>query len=256
MKKLLALLFSSIVVAFAGQAKAADLTPQFGYVAPGWFTVGAFDLSQFWQQAGFQESGISYAYIAGPGPNGGYAERFDPLGPSYECFLGAYVIKNWKYASDWLNHDGTAKHMQPSDVVNSANELIALGIIDQAVWLTAYGAPPQNTGSSLGKGPVILPDGDGFFLVTFTVNTFSDLGAPTSLYGFDPPYSVYSSVVPAFQPVTAEAFVLVKYDVPSGDFLVKYGSGTLYQLSNGQYKNTPASTIFQIGKMMAATTFQ
>ena len=151
--------FLSVVLAVAALAIApsahADPTPNFGYVAPGWFTVGAFDLSAFWHQAGFQESGISYAYIGGPDQSG-YAGRFDPLGTTYEAFFGAYTISNFKYASDW-----NKPNLHPSDIVNSANELIALGLVDQAVWLGAYGLPgaPEIASNILHKLDTLVETG-------------------------------------------------------------------------------------------------
>lgn len=243
--------FLSVVLAIAALAIApsahADPTPSFGYVAPGWFTVGAFDLSAFWHQAGFQESGISYAYIGGPDQSG-YAGRFDPLGTTYEAFFGAYTISSFKYASDW-----NKPNLKPSDIANTANELIALGLVDQAVWLAAYGLPGAQS-SPIGS-PIIVPAGNGFFSISFAVQTFSDLGAPTSLYGFDPPYSLFANDVPAYEPVVAEASVLMKCDPSTAICEVVYGSGANYQV-DGHAANTPLATLVQIGRMMAATTFQ
>lgn len=243
--------FLSVVLAVAtlvlAPSVSANPTPSFGYVAPGWFTVGAFDLSAFWHQAGFQESGISYAYIGGPDQSG-YAGRFDPLGTTYEAFFGAYTISSFKYASDW-----SKPNLKPSDIVNTANELIALGLVDQAVWLAAYGLPGAQS-SPIGS-PIIVPAGNGFFSISFAVQTFSDLGAPTSLYGFDPPYSLFANDVPAYEPVVAEASVLMKCDPVTALCEVVYGSGANYQV-DGHAANTPLATLVQIGRMMAATTFQ
>lgn len=255
MKRVLSFIVACFVFAIAPRAKAADLAPQFGYVAPGWTAVppGPFDLSLVWSAFGFQETGLSYAFVGGPTDGSPYWERFDPTGKTYEAFFGAYVIKNFKYASDW-----NKPHLQPSDIVNSANELIALGNVDQFAWLSFYNAPFGGpTGSTyVPNSLVILPADSGFFLLTFLVDTFSDLGSTTPPAPFVPPYSLYSSIVPQWQPITAEATVLVKYDPASGDFLAIYGSGANYTLTSGQHKNTPISTVVQIARMMAATTFQ
>ena len=254
MKKLISVLLATVVFALAGRAQAANAVPQFGYVAPGWLPVQSFPLDQVWYAFGFQEGGISYYSIGGPpSANTPYWERFDPTGATYEAFFGAYVISNFKYAADW-----NKPNLQPSDIVNSANELVALGNVDQFAWLSFYngqfGGP---TGSSLVPGSLhILPADDGFFLVTFLVSTFSDLGSTTPPAPFVPPYSLFSSVVPQWQPITAEAFVLIKYDSVHANLLAIYGSGAQYNLLDGSHKNTPISTILQIGKMMAATTFQ
>lgn len=144
MKKLIPALFALALLALAAPARAANLVPQFGYVAPTWVAVppGPIDLSAVWHAFGFQESGLGYAYVAGPSGSSPYWERFDPEGSSYEAFFGAYVISNFKYASDWENADGSQKtNMHVSDVANSANELISLGVVDQFAWLSFYSAP-------------------------------------------------------------------------------------------------------------------
>lgn len=260
MKNLISMLFAVTLFALAGQARAADAVPHFGFVSPAWVAVppGPFDLTPVWSAFGFQESGLSYAYVGGPVDGSPYWERFNPLGKTYEAFFGAYVIDNFKYAADWLNPDGTAKtNMRPSDVVNSANELIALGNVDQFAWLSFYSAPYGGPTAStyVPNSLLILPAPNGYFLLTFLVQTTSDLGAPTQPAPFVPPYSTYASDVPPFEPVTAEATVLVKYDAAHANFLAIYGSGANYQV-DGHNKNTPLSTIVQIGQMMAATTFQ
>jgi hypothetical protein len=252
MKKLFVLLAAFMTLAFAmpAPAQAANAVPQFGYIAPGWLPVQSFPLDAVWHAFGFQEGGISYYSIGGP-PNGStpYWERFDPTGTTYESFFGAYVITNFPFAQDW-----NKPNLQPSDILRTANELVALGNADQFAWLSFYGGP---TGSTLVPNSLhVFPADSGFFLVTFLVSTFSDMGAASPPAPFDPPYSVYQNVVPAYEPITAEAFVLIKYDFAHANLLAIYGSGAQYNLSNGTPKNTPAATIFQIGKMMAATTFQ
>ncbi len=251
------------LLAFAQPAKAADLVPQFGHIDPAWVAVpgptgpGPVDLSAVWGFFGFQETGLGYAYVAGPAGSSPYWERFDPEGASYQAFFGAYVIRNFKYASDWENPDGSQKtNMHVSDVVNSANELIGLGIADQFAWLSFYSAPYGGpTGSTYVPGSlVIVPAPNGFFSLTFEINTTSDLGAPTQPAPFVPPYSMFSADVPAFQPITAVAEVLVKYDVAHANFVAIYGSGTQYVV-DGHNKSTPLSTIIKIAQMMAATTF-
>ena len=264
MKKLIPVLFALAISALAGQASAADLVPQFGYVAPTWVAVpgptgpGPVDLSAVWHAFGFQESGLGYAYVAGSTGSSPYWERFDPLGTTYEAFFGAYVIDNFKYASDWENADGSQKtNMRVSDVVNSANELIGLGVADQFAWLSFYSAPYSGPTAStyVPNSLVIVPAPNGFFSLTFLVQTTSDLGAPTQPAPFVPPYSTYAADVPAFQPILVEAEVLVKYDVAHANFVAIYGSGANYQV-DGHDKNTPVSTILKIAQMMGATTFQ
>jgi hypothetical protein len=250
--RIAAALLALAALTLAPKAQAADLAPSFGYLAPGWLPVQSFDLSGVWGAFGFQETGVSYYSVGGPAnAETAYWERFDPLGTTYEAFFGAYVIQHFKYASEW--HSG----MTAAEVQDSANELVALGNVDQFAWLSFYDAPFGGpTGSSMVPGSMhIAPAANGFFLVTFEVNTFSDLGSGTPPAPFVPPYGLYMTDVPAFQPIVAEAFVLITYDAPSGDFLAIYGSGANYHLSDGEDKNTPLSTLVQIGAMMAATTF-
>ena len=264
MKRLIATLFVFTLITLPAVARAADLAPQFGYVAPGWIPVpgptgpGPVNLSPVWALFGLQETGLGYAYVAGPVGSSTYWERFDPLGSSYEAFFGAYVIDDFKYASDWENPDGSAKtNMRVSDVVNSANELIALGDADQFAWLAFYSAPYGGPTSAtyVANSLLIVPAPGGFFSLTFLVQTTSDLGAPTQPAPWVQPYATYASDVTAFEPITVEVEALVKYDVPHANFISVYGSGTNYEV-DGHDKNTPVSTIFQIAQMMAATTFQ
>ena len=263
MKKTLSFLFVFSLLLLAPSARAADLVPQFGFVAPTWVAVpgptgpGPVDLSGVWAAFGYQESGLGYAYVGGSNGSSPYWERFNPLGQTYQAFFGAYVIRNFKYAADWKNPDGSQRtNMHASDVVNSANELIALGIVDQFAWLSFYSAPYGGpTASSYVNGSlVILPAPNGFWDIAFAVDTTSDLGAPTQPAPWVPPYSTYANDVAPFAPITAIADVLIKYDVPSGDFIAIYGSGATYEV-DGHQKSTPLSTAVQIAKMMAATTF-
>jgi len=87
------------------------------------------------------------------------------------------------------------------------------------------------------------------------VETSSDLGAPAQPAPWVPPYATYAADVPAFEPVTVVATVLVKYDAAHAEFLARYGSGAEYQV-DGHAKTTPLSTAVQVGQMMAGTTFQ
>lgn len=260
MKKTLALLATLFTLTLAGRASA--LAPQFNYVAPGWVAVpgpsgpGPVDLSDVWHAFGYQESGLGYAYVDGPAGDSPYWERFDPEGGSYETFFGAYVVSNFRYASDWKNPDGSAKAMRAADVVNSANELIGLGNVDQFAWLSFYSAPYGGPTASAQTGPtVITPAADGFWRVTFVVDTTSDLGAPTGPAPWVPPFATYAGDVAAFAPIVVEASVLIKYDVPTDTFLAVYGSATHYQV-DGRDKNTSLGTIVQIGLMQAQTTFR
>lgn len=260
MKKVLVLFVTLLSLTLAGRARA--LAPQFNYVAPGWVAVpgptgpGPVDLSAVWHAFGYPESGVGYAYVDGPAGSSPYWEHFDPEGDSYETFFGAYVISNFKYASDWENPDGSVKTMHVADVVNSANELIGLGNVDQFAWLSFYSAPYGGPTASTSVGsPVITPAANGFWRVTFLVNTTSDLGAPTQPAPWVPPFSLYSGDVAAFAPIVVEASVLIKYDVPTNTFLAVYGSATNYQV-DGHDKNTSLGTIVQIGLMQAQTTFQ
>lgn len=264
MKKLIPTLFALTLLALAAPARAADLVPQFGHIDPAWVAVpgptgpGPVDLSAVWHAFGFQESGLGYAYVAGPAGSSPYWERFDPEGASYEAFFGAYVIDDFKYASDWENPDGSQKtNMRVSDVTNSANELIGLGNADQFAWLSFYSAPYGGPTAStyVPNSLVIVPALNGFFSLTFEVTTTSDLGAPTQPAPFVPPYSTYAADVPAFQPITVVADVLVKYDVAHANFVAVYGSGTIYQ-ADGHERNTPVSTVVKIAQMMGATTFR
>ena len=167
MKKLLMFALSCLALSLAPAAQAAPSTPTFGYVAPGWLPVQSFDLSAVWGAFGFQETGTSYYSIGGPTASSPYWERFDPTGATYEAFFGAYVVQNFKYASDWAK-----PNLQPSDIQNSAGELVALGVVDQFAWLSFYDAPYGGpTGSSLVPGSLtITPAPGGFFLVTFLVS--------------------------------------------------------------------------------------
>lgn len=254
MKAILSLVLAVFVFSLAPKAHAADKVPHFGYVAPGWVAVppGAFDLTPVWSAFGFPESGLSYAFVGGPSGSSPFWERFDPSGTTYEAFFGAYVIKNWPFASDW-----NKPHVQVADVTRSANELIALGNLDQLAWLSFYnayfGGP---TGSSYVDGSLhIFPADDGFFLLTFLIDTFSDFGTTTPPAPWEPAYSPASGVS-AWQPIRAEASVLVTYDPASGDFLAIYGSGASYTMADGSKENTPLGTFVQIARMMAATSFQ
>lgn len=253
---LLAALTALTVVTAAGVARAADLTPAFGFVAPGWTPVQSQDLSAFWAQAGFQETGVTNYSVGGPTAASPYWERFDPLGATYEAFFGTYVIEHFKYASDWVNPDGTPRAMTVDGVRRSAQELLALSNVDQEAWLAAFSAPFGGPDGSVDVpgSLTILPAPGGFFLLTFLVDTTSDLGAPVQPEPIVPPYATYASDVAPFEPVVVEATVLVKYDVPSGDFLAVYGSGANYQV-DGRDRNTPLSTLVQIGQMMTSTTF-
>lgn len=260
MKKLISILFAAALFAVAGHAHA--LAPQFNYVAPGWVAVpgptgpGPVDLSAVWHAFGYPESGLGYAYVDGPAGSSPYWEHFDPEGDSYETFFGAYVISNFRYAADWKNPDGSAKTMHKADVTNSANELIGLGNVDQFAWLSFYSAPYGGPTASVQAGStVITPAANGFWRVTFLVNTTSDIGAPTQPAPFVPPFSLYAADVAPFAPIVVEASVLIKYDVPSATFLAVYGSATNYTV-DGRDKNTSLGTIVQIGLMQAATTFQ
>jgi len=251
MKKIV-LLFSLIVLMLAPSlARADNLTPQFGFIAPGWLPIQSFDLSNVWHAFGKQESGVSYYSIGAPLSGNQTWERFDPAGATYEAFFGAYVISNWPFASEWSKPD-----LQPADIQGSVNELVALGNIDQFAWLNFYngqfGGP---TGSSLVSGSLSTTKADnGYFLVTFAVNTFSDLGSTSPPAPFVPVWSTASGVA-QWQPLVAEAAVLIKYDAVHANFVAIHGSGANYALLDGTNKNTPLSTLTQIGQMMAATTF-
>jgi len=87
------------------------------------------------------------------------------------------------------------------------------------------------------------------------VETSSDLGAPAQPAPWVPPYATYAADVPAFEPVTVVATVLVKYDAAHAEFLARYGSGAEYQV-DGRARVTPLATVVQVGQMMAGTTFQ
>ena len=262
MKKLTVMFITLLALTASGSAR-ADLTPSFGYVAPGWVAVpgpagpGPVDLSAVWHAFGHPESGVGYAYVSGPAGSSPYWEHFDPLGESYETFFGAYVVTSgFPFAADWENPDGTAKtHMTASDVTNSANELVALGDVDQFAWLSFYSAPYGGPTAATPTGaPIVTPAAEGFWRVTFFVNTTSDLGAPTQPAPWVPPYATYAADVAPFEPVLVEASALIKYDVPSGDFVAVYGSAANYQV-DGHGENTPLGTVVEIGLMQAATTF-
>ena len=246
------------LLAVADPASASGLTPSYGYIAPGWTPPQVQDLTAFWRAAGLQESGFTSYSVGGPPAGSPYFERFDPTGATYQDFFGTYVIDDFKYAGDWLNPDGTARtDMQPCDVTRSAEELVALAVADQEAWLAFYsgqfGGP---VATALVPGTLaVLPAGGGTFLVTFALSSYSDLGAPAPPAPFVPPYGLYASLVPAWQPVTLAVAGLVHYDAPHAEMLVVYGNATGYLIS-GQPQVTPPATVVQIGRMAAATTFQ
>ncbi len=269
MRKLLSLLFAFAVLFTVGQAHAANLTPKFGYIAPGWLPVQQFDLSAVWQAFGKTESGVSYYSLGAPAnANTTYWERFDPNGDTYEAFFGAYVITSgFPYGNEWTLNGQQNPHLTPSDIPNSVNELISLGLVDQFAWLeyynTQFGGPNPFPNPTSVSNVHVLPAPNGFFLVTFEVSTFSDLGAsgqqllstnPPSVWV--PPYENFASVVPQWQPITAIAAVFIKYDVAHQNFVAIYTSGTKYSLSDGTQKATPLSTAVQLALMASQTTFQ
>lgn len=251
---LIAPLVALLCLLTARPARAADLSPNFGFIAPGWIQVPGtpFDLSAVWHAFGFQESGLSTAFVGAPKPGSSTWERFDPDGGTYECFFGTYVIRNFKFASEW--HAG----MTAAEVTDSANELIALGNVDQFAWLSFYSAPfggPTASTYVPNSLHITGPLPNGFFVLTFLVDTTSDLGTNTPPAPWVPPYSTFAAEIPMWEPIVVEASVLVKFDAPSGDFLAVFGSGAEYT-DSGEPKNTPAGTFVQIGEMIAATTFQ
>lgn len=242
-----ALLALLVVITFTTKAR-ADLTPTFRFMAPGWISPPlTISMTPYWGAFGLPDQGVNYYSSGAPRAPSPYWERFDPTSDLYEAWFGSYVVNDFPCASEWA-------HPTPTTMPCTVANVQALAFVDQYVWLAAYGDPSplaQVDPASV----VVLPAPDGYFVMYAQIASHSDLGAPTSLYGFDPPYSLYSSVVPPYQPVTLNSVARFKYIPSANELVIVYASGTQWTLLDGTKKCTPPVVEAEQLAMVFSTTF-
>jgi hypothetical protein len=233
-----------------GAAHAADLVPQFGYLAPGFAPIQTVQAGQFWNAFGFQETGIGYYTSGGPkDASTTIWERFNPNSPYYQVFFGCYVIDNFATASEWNKPD-----LQVSDVQGSIQRLLALGSADQIAWLSGFGDPHPNATPDP-SSIVVIKDGPRLFTMYVRFATDSDLGFPDPQFGFYPGYNQFANLVAPNAPITVEAVLTFTYDDAHQNFVVVYASNAHWTLSDGTAKQTPAWVEAQQARMVGSTSF-
>jgi hypothetical protein len=247
MKKTIRFVLVMCAVGVARQA-AADVVPQFNYLAPGWLPLQTISLTPFWSAAGLPETGTNYYSLGAPLPGSPYWERFDPNSPYYQAWFGAYVVGNFQFASEWEK-----PNLQPSDISQSVARVEALSVVDQDAWLEGYGNTAPNT-QVVPNSTVVVPAGNGFFRVFYTLTSESDVGGTIPQYPFYPPYSTASNLVPPYQPVVIEATLLLKYLPVEKELIVIYASNTTWKLKDGSFHTTSLPVIAQQFEMSAAVS--
>jgi hypothetical protein len=231
-------------------ALAADLVPQFGYLAPGFVSIQTINMAQFWGPAGLPETGTNYYTSGAPKAGSTDWERFDPLSPYYQVWSGAYVIDNFSAASEWNSPDPAV-----SDIPNTIQRLILLASVDQIAWLTGFGDPHPKA-SPEPKSVEVVKDSPRNFTLYVRYDTDSDLGSPNPLFGFYPGYSSFANLVAPNAPVLYEAIVKFTYDEAHQNMLVRYSSNCHWSFNDGARAVTPLEIEVQQGLMMLATTFK
>ena len=250
MKTIIRILACLTLLLFSLSAKAAPtLTPDFDLIAPGWIAPPLTQvMDPYWAAFGLPNRGINYYSSGAPTSPSPYWERFDPTSPLYEAWFGAYVTTGFPCVSEWQNPTSTT-------IPCSVENVLALTSADQYVWLAAYGDPSPLALVDTTSVRVFGPDCEGFFVVYAQMASHSDLGSPISLYGIDPPYSLYASDVPMYQPVTLNALARFKYDPCAGELVIAYMSGTEWETLDGACHSTPPDVIVDQLAMVFKTSF-
>ena len=244
-----ALTISSPVLA-PSPAHAADLVPDFNYVAPGWLQPLNISMTPFWSAAGLPETGTNYYSAGAPAsPSSPGWERFNPSSPLYQAWFGAYVVDDFQFASEW-----NRPVVRVQDIPNSIQRVLALATVDQLAWLTGY-QDPNPTASVVPSSVVVLPAADGYFFVSTQMQTHSDVGGTIPQFPWYPAYSTYSSSVAPYANVTLNTACLFKYIPSSGELVVIYSSGTQWTMLDGAKHSTPPYVSAEQFAMMLATTF-
>jgi hypothetical protein len=182
------------------QAVSGDLVPQFNYLPARWLPVQMFQMDPIWNAFGFPECGLNYYTLGGPKDGSTlYWERFNPNSPTYQVFMGTYVVNHFQFAAEW-----DKPRLKPADIAQSVQRVINLNIADYFAWNSAYGAP-TNTAVVPGSLKVLKGD-NGWFNIFVLVNTYSDLGADYPWFPWVPPYTLYQDLVEPYQPVTLEVW--------------------------------------------------
>jgi hypothetical protein len=231
-------------------ARAADLVPSFGFIAPGWLPPQTISMTPFWSAAGLPETGTNYYSAGAPGsPSTPFWERFDPSSPLYQAWFGAYVVDNFQFANEW-NHAVVSVH----DIPNSVQRVLALAAVDQIAWLTGF-QDPQPLAAPIPSSLVVVPAANGYFLAYLQVRSHSDVGGTIPSFPFYPPYATLSSMVAAYAEVTLSAAILFKYISSKNELVIVYSSGTQWTTLDGASHSTPPSVMGMQLAMMADTTF-
>lgn len=236
--------------AFENDEIAADVVPQFNYVAPGFAPIQTIDMTQFWSQFGFPERGTNYYTSGGPAtPSTANWERFNPQSPYYQVWFGTYIVSNFSAAAEW-----DSPNLEISDVQASVARTLQLAAADQIVWLSGYLDPHPN--ATIDQSSVkVFKAGPRKFSIYAKINTDSDLGYPDPLFGFYPGWTKYATLVEPNAPVSLDAVMTISYDDAHQNFIVQYASNCHWTLSNGTKKRTPLWVEAHQAAMMVATTF-
>jgi hypothetical protein len=240
------LIFALILCSTAVQA--ADLIPRYGYIAPGWLQPLSIDMGQFWGPAGFPERGTNYYSTGAPkDASTPYWERFNPVSPYYQTWFGTYVINHFQYASEW-----SKPNLQPSDIQNSVQRLMALSAVDGLVWNTGYGDPaPQAT--VIPASVRVTREPNGVFRLYYQIQVHSDVGGTIAQFPWYPPYSSISNLVTPYAPMLAEVQALLKFNQQHQNMVFVYSSNAIYQLRDGTSKFTPTWVGWDQAAMTVAT---
>jgi hypothetical protein len=238
-----------MTLALTLSSPARALTPDFDYIARGWINPpNTVNMAPYWGAFGLQDQGTNYYTSGAPVAPSLYWERFNPESPLYQAWFGCYVVSDFPFASEWSKPNLTS-----DDIPNTIANVQQLVTIDQFVWLAAYGDPSPL--ALIDPNSVfVLPAGDGYFLLYATMATHSDVGSPTGIYPWHPPYSAHSDEVAAFAPVTYAAVARFKY-FPSPDRLVVvYASSAAWATLDGTRHFTPPMVAAQQLEMVYSTT--
>jgi hypothetical protein len=231
-------------------ARASDLVPRFGFIAPGWVQPLNISMTPFWSAAGLQETGTNYYSSGAPAsPSTPFWERFDPSSSLYQAWFGTYVVDNFQFANEW-NH----AIVTVGDIPNSVQRVFALATIDQVAWLTGF-QDPNPSAALVSSSVVVVPMANGYFLANGQIQSHSDVGGTIPSIPFYPPYATHSSMVAAYANVTLNAMLLFKYISSKNELVIIYASGTQWTTLNGVSHSTPPSVTATQFVMMAATSF-
>jgi hypothetical protein len=230
---------------------AADVVPQFGFVAPGWLPPQTIDMTPFWSAAGLPETGTNYYSAGGPASSSSALwERFDPSSPLYEAWFGSYVVDNFQFASEW-NHP----IVTVANIPNSIQRVLALATVDQIAWLTGYEDPHPEAAVDP-SSVVVVPAADGYFLVLARMASDSDVGGTIPAFTWYPPYASRASQVSPYASVTLTTAALFKYLPSKGELVIVYSSGTDWTTLDGRSHGTPPLVTVEQFAMMTSTTFR